>query len=142
MIIEFKDPGVDFTPVFVTLGILGAILLFAGLCAILYVARGYRSNADRVAGISLIVAAFFAVSVVPLGGFMPSMQMYGEKVDQALYQELRDAGFTGIQIDHGGKGEDDILTGYLDDEEFKGIIVDLDYPKDHAYKITELEVSK
>lgn len=142
MIIEFKDPGMDFTAVFVTLGILGAILLFSGFFALLYVLRGYRSNADAVAGIALIVAAFFAVGGVTLGGFMPASLMYGEKVDQALYEELRDAGFSGIQIDYGGKGEDDILTGYLDGEEFKGVFENLYYPKDYTYKITELEVAK
>lgn len=142
MIIEFKDPGMDFTPVFVTLGILGVILLVSAFFAILYALRGYRSDADIVARIALIVAAFWAVGGVSLCGFMPASIMYNEKVDQALYAELREQGFTGIQIEEGDKGEDDILTAYLDDEEFKGIIENLDYPTDYTYKITELEVSK
>lgn len=141
MIIEFKDPGYDWTAPLITIGIFGVILLVAAFFGLLYHRRGRRSNADYVAYWTLGVAAVWLGFGVGLGGFLTATNIWADQVEVAKYEALREAGLTGIQIEV-IRYEADTITGYLDGDEFVGTIEDLYYPKDHAYKITEMGTAK
>lgn len=137
MIIEFKDPGYDWTTLIVIGCILGVILLVAGAFELLYRYRGERSNAGLIAQITLLVAAGWLVLGGMVGSIVAQAIYFGER-DKGLYRALEAEGFEGIrieQIDYAPDG----FSALLDGEPFSGTIEKLDYPEDYTYIVVERE---
>ena len=142
MTIKFADPGFDWTLLIVLGSILALILLIAGFFGLLYVRRGYRSNAGNIAFGFLMGAVVFGILGIGMGGGIGSPSTYRDHVEVALYEALEDAGFDQIDITYDEDLDTQTINALLDGEEFYGTIENLYYPKDYAYKVVELEDAK
>lgn len=136
MIIEFADPGLDWTPYAITGAILGIIMLVPLVAGALHVRRRGRSEAGYVAASGLMIALFWLILGIGGGATVTATITHDSRVEASLYEALDEKGFVGIEIEY-VKSAPDILRAELNGKPFTGTIYNLNYPRDFAYKIVE-----
>jgi len=139
MIIEFVDPGLDWTPVFYTGFFAVAFFVAALVVNIIWAAHDYPSS-YRSALPNWVAALWvgFAVTLVlgvGLGGFMTMSSIYYDKVAAAKVEALEDAGFDDIEFDYKSTTN---FTASVEGDYYKGVLIDLNPEKDYEYQVTEV----
>ena len=134
MIITFKDPGWDYTSLWITGSIL-AVFVIVALILTVYRAsrRGSTESLDEwIFAMWMISVCWLLLGVFLVGTYMMGAEIYEDRVDTALTEALSEAGYEEISL---GTGD---FTASDDGKYFHGFLVELEAPAGEIqYQIAE-----
>ncbi len=137
MIITFKDPGWDYTTLWVTGSALAVLVLIA------LILTGYRASRrgstqaldEWIFAIWMIALAWGLLGVLAIGGGLIGTEVYEDRYEAALVDALSDAGYESIEV---GVESTEFTASTEDGKYFHAFLVPLEAPEGQVkYQIAE-----